>query len=150
MKFGSKASLLLCGKTEAKIPLEWANASLESIGRQDGMKLKIANPEDLEEGQARSFRLVMGGRYVGCFLVRFQGKLLAYRNKCRHLPISLDYDDARFFDSEKRYLVCQTHGALYQPDTGLCVEGPCRGESLFPVSLEIDELGVYVHSEGDA
>ena len=138
------------GKTEPKIALESANASLESVDLQSIMKLKIAIPDDLEEGQARCFRIVMKGRYVSCFLIRFRGQLLAYQNKCRHLPISLDYDDARFFDSERRYLVCQTHGALYEPSSGLCVDGPCGGESLYPVPLEIDETGVFVESEAEA
>ena len=113
------------------------------------MKKRIADPSDLEEGEAKSFRIVLGGRYVGGFLIRFEGRLLAYQNKCRHLPISLDYDDARFFDSEKRHLVCQTHGALYRPGDGFCVDGPCRGESLFPIELEIDPSGVYVDSESE-
>ncbi len=113
------------------------------------MKLKIADPGDLEDGQAKSFRIVLKGRYVNGFLIRFQGTLFAYQNKCRHLPISLDYDDARFFDSEKRYLVCQTHGALYEPEGGLCIDGPCRGESLYAIALETNESGVYVETEGE-
>ena len=27
-------------------------------------------------------------------------------------------------------IVCAAHGALFEPDTGLCVQGPCLGESL--------------------
>ena len=112
------------------------------------MKIKIAVESELNEGDARSFRIIREGGYVGCFLIRFQGVLRAYENRSRHLPISLDYDDARFFDKTGSHLICQTHGALYEPETGACVEGPCQGASLFPIALECRDGSVYVESEG--
>ena len=36
---------------------------------------------------------------------------------------------------------CQTHGAIYEPDTGLCVRGPCAGASLFALEI-VEENGV--------
>jgi len=80
------------------------------------------------------------------FIVRFKGKLFAYDNTCRHLPISLDYGDNRFLDSKGETLVCQTHGAVYEPDTGLCTRGPCAGASLFPLKI-IEEDGVLWFDE---
>ena len=38
-------------------------------------------------------------------------------------------------------LLCNQHGALYRLEDGLCVVGPCTGESLQPVP---------VRQEGDA
>ena len=111
------------------------------------MKLRVAKASDVKEGEPHSFRLVREGRFVNCFLIRFKGELLAYENKCRHIPISLDYDDARFLDKEGRYIVCQTHGAMYEPSTGECVEGPCSGETLFSVPLEITASGIFVESD---
>ncbi len=111
------------------------------------MKLRVGDAAEIKEGEPHSFRLVRGGRYVNCFLFRLKGKLIAYENKCRHIPVSLDYDDARFFDAQRRYIVCQTHGALYEPSSGECVEGPCVGASLYPVSLDVTASGIFVESE---
>ena len=47
------------------------------------------------------------------FVVRFEGKVYAYLNRCAHVPIELDWLPGRFFDDSRRYLICATHGALY-------------------------------------
>ena len=41
-----------------------------------------------------------------------------------------------FVGEDGRHLVCSRHGAVFTPETGLCVEGPCPGASLerLPVS----------------
>jgi nitrite reductase/ring-hydroxylating ferredoxin subunit len=111
------------------------------------MKIFVAEESEIAEGEAASFRFVRKGRYVGGFIVRYRGALFSYENRCRHIPISLDYDDSRYFDEEKRYLICQTHGATYEPDSGECVAGPCRGSALFSIPIEIREGRIYVESE---
>ena len=78
------------------------------------------------------------------FLVYFQGKPYAYRNKCQHLHVTLDMDDNDFFTLDDQLLCCKTHGALYQPDTGYCVGGPCAGESLEKLEIEIKSGAVYL------
>ncbi|MGV3773100.1 MAG: Rieske (2Fe-2S) protein [Verrucomicrobiales bacterium] len=64
------------------------------------------------------------------FVAWFEGALVAYENRCRHIPVSLDYGDAKFFNPDGTYFQCQTHGAIYKPDTGECVRGPCVGARL--------------------
>jgi hypothetical protein len=44
--------------------------------------------------------------------------------------------DGQFFESSGLYLMCATHGAIYAPDTGKCVGGPCRGGRLRPVQVD--------------
>jgi nitrite reductase/ring-hydroxylating ferredoxin subunit len=38
-------------------------------------------------------------------------------------------------------IVCAAHGALFLVDSGRCVRGPCLGESLHPVALNIHGNG---------
>ena len=85
-----------------------------------------------------------GDRSLEGFAGRYKGKLFAYENTCRHLPISLDYGDNRFFNTEGEALICQTHGAVYEPDTGLCTRGPCAGASLFPLEIVEGEGTVWL------
>ncbi|HVY68943.1 MAG TPA: Rieske 2Fe-2S domain-containing protein, partial [Verrucomicrobiae bacterium] len=83
------------------------------------------------------FEFLREGRPVEGFVARFQGRLVAYENVCRHLSVTLDYDDNRFFTTDGRHFVCQTHGAIYEPASGLCVRGPCEGASLKSLRVEV-------------
>ncbi|CAN0619309.1 Rieske (2Fe-2S) iron-sulfur domain-containing protein [Burkholderia multivorans] len=71
------------------------------------------------------------------FFVRYEGRAYGYLNRCAHVPMELDWAEGQFFESSGLYLMCATHGAIYAPDTGKCVGGPCRGAQLRPV--EVDE-----------
>jgi len=75
------------------------------------------------------------------------GTVRAYLNRCRHLPIPLDGGSRRYLDDGKRYLMCGTHGALFRREDGYCFEGPCRGDSLFALEVEIDPDGTIWISE---
>lgn len=70
-----------------------------------------------------------------------EGKLRAFLNRCRHLPIPLDAGARRFLDKDGSIL-CATHGALYRPEDGYCYAGPCRGLSLRGLALDVDDAGV--------
>ena len=111
------------------------------------MKVKVADVADLGEGESKAFRIVKNGRFVGGFVVCFEDNYYGYENKCRHIPISLDYGDEQFFDEERRFLVCQTHGAVYEPKTGLCTDGPCRGASLYEIPLTVEKGAIFAESE---
>ena len=80
------------------------------------------------------------------FVIRYRGRVHAYLNECRHQCTELDWNPGEFFDAERLYLVCATHGALYEPDSGLCVDGPCRGARLAGVAV-IERNGAIYCSE---
>ena len=80
-----------------------------------------------------------GGCSVPAFVVRFDGQPRAYLNRCAHVAMELDWLPGRFFDDAGLYLICATHGAMYEPDSGQCVAGPCRGAAL--VALRCEESG---------
>jgi nitrite reductase/ring-hydroxylating ferredoxin subunit len=107
-------------------------------------RTKIARDADIAEGGTLKFPFTRGGRPIGGFLARHQSKLVAYENQCRHLPLHLDYESGRFFTKEGDFFICQTHGAVYEPLTGLCVRGPCEGESLRALKIEIVEGDVWL------
>jgi nitrite reductase/ring-hydroxylating ferredoxin subunit len=77
------------------------------------------------------------------FVFRRGAQLFAYRNQCRHQPLTLDYGDGDVFTEGRDYLLCRNHGALFAPETGLCIAGPCTGASLFP--LKTVESGRNLH-----
>jgi nitrite reductase/ring-hydroxylating ferredoxin subunit len=60
------------------------------------------------------------------------------------VPVELDWVPGKFFDDGGLYLICATHGAMYEPDSGQCVGGPCRGARLEPLAVREHEGGVWV------
>jgi nitrite reductase/ring-hydroxylating ferredoxin subunit len=82
------------------------------------------------------------------FAVRFGGKVVAYLNRCAHVPVALDWFEGEFFDSGKLYLMCSTHGAIYVPETGACAGGPCRGGRLKPIAVRESDDRVYWQPDG--
>lgn len=107
-------------------------------------KQKIASLHELTEGKTIKFEFALKGKPTEGFVVCFQGQLVAYENRCRHLPLSLDYDDGRFFSRDGKSFVCQTHNAIYEPLTGLCVRGPCEGASLKALKIEVVDGEVWL------
>ena len=85
------------------------------------------------------------------FVVNFKGRFYAYSNRCCHIPIPLDWVDNEFFTRDKRHLICLTHGATYEPNTGLCIDGPCPGKYLdvIPVAVKHGQVIVYCPPEWD-
>jgi len=81
---------------------------------------------------------------VAGFLVNDGGRFHAYVNRCRHMPTPLDFICDQFVSEDGRHLMCYTHGALYERGTGLCVSGPCEGESLYRLPVCIDQGDVLV------
>lgn len=78
----------------------------------------------------------LGGEDVVVFFVRYHGHAYGYLNRCAHVPMELDWAEGQFFESSGLYLMCATHGAIYAPDTGKCMGGPCRGGRLRPLQVE--------------
>ncbi|HEY8609369.1 MAG TPA: Rieske 2Fe-2S domain-containing protein [Noviherbaspirillum sp.] len=92
-----------------------------------------------EGGKGWRFPVSAGGTPSTGFAVRYDGRVVAYLNRCAHVPIELDWNEGEFFESSGLYLMCSTHGALYEPDSGRCAGGPCRNGRLRPISvLEVD------------
>lgn len=73
-------------------------------------------------------RFVLGE--LSGFVVRYQGQVRGYRNRCPHQGLELDWQEGHFFDVDGRALICAVHGARYDPAGGRCLEGPCQGASL--------------------
>ncbi len=109
-------------------------------------KLIVFNSADLQEkSQGLRFDLPQLGEHITGFVVRFDGNVHAYVNQCAHVSVELDWNEGDFFTPEKDYLVCATHGAQYQPNTGFCVFGPCKGKSLRTLPVTEQDQQVIIH-----
>lgn len=99
--------------------------------------------EDLpESGQAYSFDVLWRGECVRAFALRFEGRAVAYLNRCAHMPVEMDWNPGQFLDADRQFILCAIHGAAYDPRNGRCAGGPCGRGALVP--LDIREEGERV------
>ena len=98
----------------------------------------IAHLDEIEPGKTKKFMLSVEGRETECFLVNYDGHYFAYINRCAHVPMTMDWIDNQFLTEDGRYILCATHGAAFEPNTGECVFGPPCGRFLACVPLTID------------
>lgn len=81
----------------------------------------------------------------GILLRLATGDVRAFKNLCRHLPMRLDErEPADFWDSSGRFLVCNSHGARFKAEDGLCVSGPCEGSHLKTLPLHVENGDVFL------
>src|SRR3546814_19670864 len=85
----------------------------------------LAEAEATRDGDAESLILHRDGDAVRARL-----------NICPHAGRRLDWAPGQFLKSREGHLVCAVHGATFELSGGVCVAGPCRGESLRAVAVE--------------
>lgn len=103
-----------------------------------------SSDELLETGAGRRFEVSRGGTAVPAFAVRYKGRAYAFLNRCAHVSVELDWEPGQFFDGSRLYLICSTHGAIYEPESGHCVAGPCRGARLVAVPVEERDGSIFL------
>ncbi|MGH7917218.1 MAG: Rieske (2Fe-2S) protein [Candidatus Binataceae bacterium] len=105
----------------------------------------VGRVTELKPGTSMKFLMPVRSIDEECFVINFHGDFHAYVNRCRHVPMAMDWIDNQFFAEQGRYLMCQTHNAYYEPASGECVAGPpsACGKFLYRVPLEIEDGVIY-------
>jgi nitrite reductase/ring-hydroxylating ferredoxin subunit len=98
-------------------------------------KLHLKSADLIEKSTGLRFNVPNLGSHATGFVIRFNGQPYAYLNQCAHVPIELDWQQGDFFNHTQDFLICATHGAQYEPSTGRCVLGPCKGKGLKPIKV---------------
>jgi nitrite reductase/ring-hydroxylating ferredoxin subunit len=86
------------------------------------VKFRIDDPVDPREG----------------FLLRVDGTLLAFENRCPHWEVDLDLGLGDPYLTDLDRIFCRNHAAVFDPATGRCESGPPLGRSIrrFPVTVQ--------------
>jgi nitrite reductase/ring-hydroxylating ferredoxin subunit len=90
-----------------------------------------------ERGKAFVFDVLQFRQPARAFVLRFDGRVVAYLNRCVHVPAEMDWQPGEFLDSEREFIICAIHGAEYEPRSGRCIGGPCGRGRL--TALDVDE-----------
>lgn len=80
----------------------------------------------------------------GLCLIRQGLKVYAYLNQCPHMNMPMDWVEGQFLTADQQYIQCAVHGALFNPDDGRCVAGPCQGQPLTAVPIIIQDGDVLL------
>jgi len=107
------------------------------------MTQRICKSSEVTE-KGREFRI--DGQDGPFYLVIFRRgeRLLAYRNACPHQGRSLNFAPDRFLIGDDGLLVCAHHGAAFDLESGLCLQGPCQGSSLQAIKINIKDHEVLL------
>jgi nitrite reductase/ring-hydroxylating ferredoxin subunit len=102
----------------------------------------LGSLSELEATGSKGFALGEGDWPLRGFLVKTTKGVAAYVNTCPHAGHPLNFRQDRFLTPDRSLILCASHGALFTRDDGLCIAGPCPGQSLRPVPVEV--VGEYV------
>lgn len=101
-----------------------------------------ASSDLAEAGRGVRFETQYRDEAAAAFVVRYEGRVHGYLNRCSHIAMELDWQPGVFFDAERRDLICSTHGAVYSASSGKCLGGPCSGGPL--VKLAVAERDGFI------
>ena len=107
-------------------------------GQDVGPLRALCRLDDIPDGGTRGFGPPPGG-FTGLFAVRRGGRVFVYVNRCPHIGTPLDCVPHRFLSADRERIVCATHGAEFGIEDGVCQRGPCLGDRLEPVMMQIKD-----------
>lgn len=93
--------------------------------------------DQLPDPGSRGFSVSWQGRFIQGFVVCNDRQLFAYVNSCPHTGAPLDWVDHQFLDLDKAFIQCASHDARFEITSGLCIAGPCVGQSLRRLQVEV-------------
>jgi nitrite reductase/ring-hydroxylating ferredoxin subunit len=86
---------------------------------------------------ARNFVLQIGEAFFHGFVVRKDGAVAGYVDRCPHMGFPLAQALDRYLTADGALIICSFHGALFRPHDGVCIGGPCAGDRLKPWPVEV-------------
>ncbi len=100
--------------------------------------LRLCELAALDDPGARGFVFEAEGSTFRGFVVRRGTGVAGYVDRCPHIGAPLALTPTAYLTRGGDHIICATHGALFRPDDGRCLAGPCVGRTLqpWPVMLE--------------
>ncbi|MFN3842483.1 MAG: Rieske (2Fe-2S) protein [Rehaibacterium terrae] len=107
------------------------------------VRTSLSAIDQIPDGGATEVEAAVQGVPESLILVREGMQVAAFLNICPHAGRRLDWAPGRFLIDKGR-LVCAAHGATFERMSGECVAGPCRGQSLQPVAVDVRDGQVWL------
>lgn len=142
------------GHRGSGVVTQFGKAGTGSIGRSAvGFVRTSLNNDDpvtlaalsgIEDGGFAEAEAEIDGTPESLILHRDGEAVRAWLNVCPHAGRRLDWAPGRFLKSKDGLLVCAVHGASFELQRGECVAGPCRGDCLRAVAVEVRDGAVLL------
>ena len=117
---------------------------MENLSCSEPAPRRLCNDSALlDKGDAFVFDVRHQGQPTTAFVLRFEGRLVGYLNRCAHVAAEMDWLPGKFLDSEQAFILCSIHGASYDPRNGRCAGGPCGRGSLTPITVASIDAQVH-------
>jgi len=107
----------------------------------------ICKFSELEDPGSRAFSIGEGDWPLRGFIVRKDGDVFAYVNRCPHAGHPLNWRPDEFLTIDRTLIMCRSHGALFDMTSGRCVAGPCSGQSLRAVRVRVENDHVILDED---
>lgn len=120
---------------------------MTSPPREIDLTRVLCSLAELEETGSRGFAVGEGDWPLRGFIVKTPQGVAAYVNYCPHAGHPLNFRPNRFLTPDGNLILCGSHGALFERATGLCVLGPCAGQSLTRIPIDVTN-GYVMLGEG--
>ncbi|MDQ1107629.1 nitrite reductase/ring-hydroxylating ferredoxin subunit [Stenotrophomonas rhizophila] len=100
--------------------------------------------ERIADGGFAEAEACIDGDHEPLVLYREGERVRGWLNICPHAGRRLDWAPGQFLKSKAGDLVCAAHGASFSLTDGECVAGPCKGDRLRSVALEVRDGQVFL------
>lgn len=115
-----------------------------SLKPEDGAAKPLLALDELLDGDLLEVEAEIDGVAESLILYRSGSSVRAWLNICPHAGRRLDWAPGKFLMSKDGLLVCAAHGASFELGGGACIAGPCRGDSLRAITIDVVEGRVVV------
>ena len=106
----------------------------------------LCRVEQIADGGVFETHAELAGERESLLLLRAGDAVRGFLNICPHAGRPLNWAPGKFL-IEDRLLICAAHGASFGIPDGLCISGPCRGQRLREVAVEVIDGAVYLAAE---
>ncbi|MDP9102760.1 MAG: Rieske (2Fe-2S) protein [Pseudomonadota bacterium] len=103
--------------------------------------------DEIADPGSKGFSFWTGEMVFRGFVVRRGDEVKGWRDRCPHIGTPLTFGDDRYLTRDGAHLICVTHGALFRPEDGMCVAGPCAGQSLRAWPVQVRDGAVIVAAD---
>lgn len=106
----------------------------------------LCRSEKITEGEFIELDTEIDGQLRFLVATRHDDRVRAWINVCPHQGRPLNWAPNQFLKDEHGNLVCAAHGAVFEPDAGHCISGPCQNSALTAVPIEDDGHEIRISS----
>ena len=114
------------------------------VGLHGAEPALLARIDQIQDGGFAVAEGVLDGDAESLILHRNGDRVRAWLNVCPHAGRRLDWAPGKFLKSRDGLLVCAVHGASFELQQGECVAGPCRGDRLRAVAVQVRDGSVFI------